>query len=495
MTAEYILSIDQGTTSSRAILFDLSGVPIAQHQLPITQTYPNNGWVEHDPMEILQTVVTCCQQVVKSAGLTWSSIIAVGISNQRETTICWDKQTGQPVYPAIVWQDRRTAADCQALQSNYDLIRHITDSTGLKLDPYFSATKIKWILENVEGSYERAKAGDLLFGTIDSFLIWHLTDGQVHATDATNASRTLLFNIKTQHWNETLLKQFDIPSGMLPEVKDSNAMFGITSKALLGAELPITGVAGDQQAALVGQACFNPGMVKSTYGTGCFMMMNTGTQVVRSQHQLISTVAYRLNGEVTYAIEGSIFVAGSAVQWLRDTLRLIQSAEESSALAESVPDTNGVYLVPAFTGLGAPYWDPDARGAILGLTRDTGIAHIVRAALEAVCYQSADLLEAIQDDAGQQYTNLRVDGGMAVNDWFMQFLSDICHVNVERPVCVESSALGAAMLAGLGAGCFRSLSEIGTHWRQSSVFRPKMSEDMRGKMMQSWRNAVKRIVK
>lgn len=495
MSSDLILSIDQGTTSSRAMLFDLAGRPIAQHQLPIAQSYPRNGWVEHNPQEILDTVVTCCREMIKSARVDGSSIKAIGISNQRETTICWDRQTGEAVYPAIVWQDRRTAAECQALQSDYDLIKAVTDKTGLKLDPYFSATKLQWLLSNVEGLRERAEAGEVLFGTVDCFLVWHLTDGHVHATDATNASRTLLFNINSMCWDDALLRQFNIPQEMLPEVRSSNATFGVTTTALLGCEVPITGIAGDQHAALIGQACFKLGMVKSTYGTGCFMMMNTGDQVVQSQHHLISTIAYQIDNDVTYAIEGSIFVAGSAVQWLRDALKLINSAEESAALAQSVSDTNGVYLVPAFTGLGAPYWDPDARGAILGLTRDTGIAHIVRAALEAVCYQSADLLEAIQEDAGQRYTALRVDGGMAVNDWFMQFLADICHVEVERPICVESSALGAAMLAALGAGCFESLADIGMHWQQERAFVSQLSSSRRSEMMQAWRNAVKRVVK
>lgn len=494
MSSSFILAIDQGTTSSRAIVFNEAGQVVSQHQLPITQSYPHNGWVEHDPEEILQTVIQCCQQAVQKSQVDWQSIKAIGISNQRETTVCWERKTGQAIYPAIVWQDRRTADDCLSFQQDAHFIKQLQSKTGLRMDPYFSATKLKWILEHVDGAKEQASQGALAFGTIDSFLIWHLTGGRVHATDATNAARTLLFNIHTQSWDEALLKAFSIPASILPSVLDSNARFGVTSKAVLGAELPITGVAGDQQAAFFGQACFERGMVKSTYGTGCFLMMNTGDDVVQSRHQLISTIGYRVNGKVTYALEGSIFVAGSAVQWLRDALNLIDSADQSAILAESVSDTNGVYLVPAFTGLGAPYWDPTARGAILGLTRDTGIAHIVRAALEAVCYQTADLLAAIQDDTDIDCQSLRVDGGMVVNDWLMQFLADVCGVQVERPVCIETSARGAAMLAGLGCDLYESIEQIAQCWQLGRVYLPQLPADKRGDLLVGWQRAVERIV-
>lgn len=494
MSSSFILAIDQGTTSSRAILFNEQGQAVSQHQLPITQSYPHNGWVEHDPEEILQTVIQCCQLAVKKSQIDWQSVKAIGISNQRETTVCWERKTGRAIYPAIVWQDRRTASDCLNFQQDAHFIKQLQSKTGLRMDPYFSATKLKWILEHVDGANEQASQGALAFGTIDSFLMWHLTGGMVHATDATNAARTLLFNIHTQSWDQDLLEAFSIPASILPVVLDSNARFGVTSKAVLGAELPITGVAGDQQAAFFGQACFKRGMVKSTYGTGCFLMMNTGNDVVQSHHQLISTIGYRVNGETTYALEGSIFVAGSAVQWLRDTLNLIDSADQSAVLAESVPDTNGVYLVPAFTGLGAPYWDPTARGAILGLTRDTGIAHIVRAALEAVCYQTADLLAAIQDDTAIDCQSLRVDGGMVVNDWLMQFLADVCDVQVERPVCIETSARGAAMLAGLGCALYESIEQIAQCWQLSRVYLPQLPTDKRGDLLVGWQRAVERIV-
>lgn len=492
MTA-FILAIDQGTTSSRAMIFNRDGKPIHQHQIELTQHFPRNGWVEHDPEEIWRTTLTCCRKVITDASLRPTDITTIGISNQRETTIIWDRKTGKPIYPAIVWQDRRTADYCQQLLQQ-DVSQKIQEKTGLLLDPYFSATKIKWILNHVDGARAKAIHGDLAFGTVDTYLLWQLTGGKQHITDATNASRTLLFNIHTQRWDEELLDLFGIPQSLLPVVFDNCARFGRTDPAIFGHEIPITGMAGDQQAATVGQACFQPGMVKSTYGTGCFVLLNTGEKPVHSHHRLLTTVAYRINGKVTYGLEGSIFVAGAAVKWLRDTLHLIQSASETQVLSASVENTGGVYLVPAFTGLGAPYWDPQARGALLGLTRDTQIAHIVRATLEAVCYQTRDLMGAMMSDSAQVLETLRVDGGMATNDWLLQFLTDILQVNVERPRCVETSALGAAFLAGLGAGVYRSLSEIAELWQASKSFAPTMMNEKRETLYAGWRKAVDRVL-
>lgn len=495
MSQQFLLAIDQGTTSTRAILFDIHGRVKAQHQMALTQSYPCNGWVEHNPQEIWQGTVACCQSVIGKMSLSAVEIAGIGISNQRETTICWDKDTGKPIYPAIVWQDRRTANFCLELQQDFSIVNQIQAKTGLLVDPYFSATKIHWMLQHVDGARELAERGQLAFGTVDSYLIWQLTGGIEHVTDATNASRTLLFNIHTQDWDDELLELFDIPRSILPEVKDSNANFGSTYQDLFGSSVPITGVAGDQHAALVGQACFNPGMIKSTYGTGCFLMMNTGAKVVQSTHKMLSTVAYRINGKVNYALEGSIFVAGAAVQWLRDALNLIENASETALLAESVNDTAGVYLVPAFTGLGAPYWDPEARGAVLGLTRDTGIAHIVRAALEAVCYQTSDLLNAMQQDFGSEVSLLRVDGGMAVNNWLMQFLADVVAQPIERPQCTETSALGVAMLAGLGAGVYSSIDDASANWQLDKVFNVVMPADKRQRLLDGWHKAISKVVK
>lgn len=414
----YLLAIDQGTTSSRAILFSETGEHIGVAQQEFHQHFPEDGWVEHDPEDIWNSTVDVCQAVLRENNVSASDVAGIGITNQRETTIVWDRHTGEPVYKAIVWQDRRTAEFCDILKEE-GLEPWFTEKTGLLLDPYFSGTKVRWILDHVEGARERARKGDLLFGTVDTFLLWRLTGGQSHKTDATNASRTLLFNIHEQKWDEDLLARLNVPHQMLPEVEDCAADFGLTDPGLFGESIPVLGIAGDQQAALIGQGCFEQGMIKSTYGTGCFVIVNTGEEAIRSGNKLLTTVAYRLNGKVTYGLEGSIFIAGAAVQWLRDGLKLIASASESQAIAEGHPISHGVYLVPAFTGLGAPYWDPNARGAILGLTRDTGIADIVTATLQSVCFQTQDLLDAIQHD-GAIPTILRVDGGMVANDWVAQ---------------------------------------------------------------------------
>jgi len=485
----YILTIDQGTTSTRAILFDQTGTAAAVAQRELPQIFPDDGWVEHDPEDIWSHTVALTREVVtKAAG----PIAAIGITNQRETAVVWDRKTGKPVHNAIVWQDRRGAPLCRQLLDQ-GLEPMIQGKTGLLIDSYFSATKIAWILDNVPGARAAAEAGDLLFGTIDCFLLYRLTGGRVHATDITNASRTMLYNIHDLRWDEDLLKLFRIPASMLPQVQDNAGKFGESDPATIGVKLPIGGMAGDQQSALIGQACFKPGMIKSTYGTGCFALLNTGSKAMASKNRLLTTIGYRLKGELAYAIEGSIFVAGAAVQWLRDGLKLIQQAGETEALARSIAGNNGVYLVPAFTGLGAPYWDPSARGAIFGLTRDTGIAEIVRSALEAVCYQTRDLMEAMASDAGQAAQKLRVDGGMVKNDWVMQFLADILNVPVERPVVAETTALGAAICAGLGTGVFSSLDEVSATWRRDRTFNPSMPEVDRQHLYKGWRAAVKRV--
>ncbi|EKF73768.1 glycerol kinase [Alcanivorax hongdengensis A-11-3] len=487
----HILAIDQGTTSSRAIVFDAAGRAIGQAQKEFRQHFPHDGWVEHDAMEIWNDCLALCRQALRNAKLDARDLAAIGITNQRETTVLWDRQTGEPVAPAIVWQDRRTASTCAALKEAGHEAR-VQEKTGLLLDPYFSATKLAWLLDNVPGVRARAEAGELAFGTIDCWLLWKLTRGRSHATDATNASRTLLFNIHQQCWDDDLLTLFNIPACLLPEVKDCAADFGQCCPELLGAAVPVAGIAGDQQAALVGQACFEPGMVKSTYGTGCFMVMNTG-KAVASRNRLLTTVGYRLNGETHYALEGSIFVAGAAIQWLRDGLNLISHASETEALARQVGSAGGVYLVPAFTGLGAPWWDPDARGALLGLTRDTGIAEVVTAGLEAVCYQSRDLLEAMAADCGTRPTTLRVDGGMVVNNWLSQTLADVLGVCVDRPEVTETTALGAAYLAGLGVGLYDSLERIAEQWRCEREFSPQLEEGERQRRYQGWRDAVARV--
>ncbi len=490
--SSYLLAIDQGTTSSRAILFNREGQIAAIAQQEFTQHFPNDGWIEHDPDDLWESVVATCRQVLEKAQIAASDVAGVGITNQRETTLLWDRSTGKPLYNAIVWQDRRTSEQCQSLrdQSHTETVQA---KTGLLIDPYFSATKLAWLLDNVEGARERAERGELAFGTVDSFLIWRLTGGKQHVTDATNASRTALFNIHSQQWDEELLTLFNIPASLLPEVKDSSDDFGMVEADLLGAELPIAGVAGDQQAALVGQACFKPGMGKSTYGTGCFMIVNTGDTPSLSQNRLLTTVGYRLNGKPTYAMEGSIFVAGATVQWLRDGLNLFADAAETEALAKETRYGHSVYLVPAFTGLGAPYWDPKARGAIFGLTRDTGIAEIVAAGLQAVCYQTRDLQHCMNDDMDATPSKLRVDGGMVKNSWLMQFLADMLDIEVDRPTILETTALGAAYLAGLRLGWYDSLEEIEQLWRCEKSFLPSMDSATRESLYQGWLDAVSRV--
>lgn len=488
--AQYILSIDQGTTSSRSILFNEQAEPVAVAQREFSQHFPRDGWVEHDPEEIWDTTVQVIRQVVEEKGVQPAEIAAFGIANQRETTLLWDRSSGEPIYNAIVWQDRRTADFCAQLKAEgFESV--VTEKTGLLLDPYFSATKIKWLLDNVDGARRRAERGELAFGTIDTFLLWRLTGGKVHKTDATNASRTLLFNIFSQQWDETLCQKMDIPMTILPSVEDSSAEFGSSLNKFLGREIPITGIAGDQQAALIGQCCFDPGMTKSTFGTGCFVIMNTGSEAVRSHNKLLTTVAYRLDGKVTYGLEGSIFVAGAAVQWLRDGLKLISDASETEAIARQTGSSSGVYLVPAFTGLGAPHWDPNARGAIFGLTRDTGIGEIVTATLQSVCFQTRDLLEAMASD-GCVPTLLRVDGGMIANDWLAQFLADTLDTVVDRPKVTETTALGACFLAGLKVGVFDSLDGVRSRWQEQRRFEPLMGSEERDRLYAGWCEAVER---
>lgn len=488
--ADFILSIDQGTTSSRAILFDLKGEPQAVAQKELPQIFPQPGWVEHDPEQIWADVQQVCREVLakRPAGTP----AAIGITNQRETTVVWSRKTGKPIHNAIVWQDRRGAPLCRKLiDEGWE--PKIQAKTGLLIDSYFSGTKVRWFLDNVSGAQEAAERGELALGTIDSFLLWRLTGGKQHVTDVTNACRTMLFNIHKMDWDEELLDLFKVPKSMLPRVLECADDFGSSSQETLGIALPVRGVAGDQQAALIGQACFQPGMIKSTYGTGCFALLNTGKRAVASTNRLLTTVGYKIKGELAYANEGSIFVAGAAVQWLRDGLKLIQQAGDTEALARSVAGTNGVYLVPAFTGLGAPYWDPAARGAILGLTRDTGIAEIVRSALEAVCYQTRDLMEAMAADAGGATSKLRVDGGMVRNDWVMQFLADILNVPVERPAVTETTAAGAAACAALGVGLLGGIDDIAANWQRDRVFTPAMNPELRDQLYKGWRAAVKRV--
>jgi len=484
-----VLALDQGTTSSRAILFDEAGKPRGTAQAELPQIYPAPGWVEHDAGRIWTDTLDCARRLVQMSGA--DRIAAVGITNQRETTVLWDRRSGEPVANAIVWQDRRTAALCDRLRPQWQ--ETIQDRTGLIIDPYFSATKLAWLLDNLPDARRRAEAGELAFGTIDSWLLWKLTGGKVHATDATNASRTMLYDIRKGRWDKDLLDLFGIPAALLPEVRDSSGRFGETAKDLFGRPLPITGIAGDQQAATFGQAAFAAGAGKSTYGTGCFLVLNTGETLVRSQNRLLSTIAWQLDGRPTYAIEGSIFVAGAAVQWLRDGLRLIAAAGESEALARGIEDTGGVYLVPAFTGLGAPHWDAEARGAILGLTRASGIGEIVRAALEAVAYQTRDLLEAMRADGAGKLAALRVDGGLVVNDWAMQFLADMVDLPVERPVVTETTALGAAYLAGLAVGLYPDMDRIAAQWQRQRRFDPAMPAERRERLYSGWRDAIARV--
>ena len=485
-----ILAIDQGTTSSRALLFNSSGDQLGLGQEEFKQHFPANGWVEHDANEIWTTTLRSCRTAIANAKVDASDIACIGITNQRETTVVWDRNTGEPVYHAIVWQDRRTSEFCQQLrdQGQSETIQH---KTGLLLDPYFSATKVRWILENVDGARERAERGELAFGTVDCFLLWKLTGGAEHATDATNASRTMLFNIREQQWDAELLALFSIPESLLPQVKDCAADFGESEASLFGTSIPITGILGDQQAAAFGQGCFTAGMAKSTYGTGCFLLMNTGEELVTSKNRLLGTVAYRLNGVTTYAVEGSIFMAGATMQWLRDEMRLLHNASQSEAMAEDTVDDLSVYLVPAFTGLGAPYWDTDARGAIFGMTRDTGAKEIVTAGLLSVCYQTRDLVEAIAAD-GATLQTLRVDGGMVNNNYLLQKLSDILAADVHRPTVIETTALGAAYVAGLHVGLFASLEEIQSKWQLDREFAPQQSEEWRAARYNGWLEAVRR---
>ncbi len=487
----YILAIDQGTTSTRAMVFDgAMGVVVSEHK-EFAQHFPNSGWVEHDPLDLWGTTLATCNDALRNAGISAGQISAIGITNQRETTIVWDQTTGEPIYNAIVWQDRRTADQCRSLR-DADHGEMITERTGLLVDPYFSGTKLGWILDHVEGARARASNGELLFGTVDSFLIWKLTGGAVHATDATNAARTMLYDIRKGRWSKTICDLLDIPMQMLPEVKDSAADFGETNAAIFGVPIPICGVAGDQQAAAVGQACFEPGMMKSTYGTGCFALLNTGETPVVSKNRLLTTIAYQLDGKPTYALEGSIFVAGAVVQWLRDGLHIISDAAETQALAAQADPHQNVVIVPAFVGLGAPYWNAECRGAAFGLTRGTGPAEMAKAALESVGYQTRDLLEAMSADwqaTGVQPT-LRVDGGMSASDWAMQFLSDIIGAPVDRPKIRETTALGAAWLAGMHVGLYPDQATFAARWACETEFTPKMEEATRQDKYASWKKAV-----
>ena len=490
-----IMALDQGTTSSRTILFDQNYHIVGQAQQEFTQHFPADGWVEHDPMDIWNTTLATAKQALANAGISAADIAAIGITNQRETTVIWDRHSGQPIYNAIVWQDRRTAALCNQLKDQ-GLEATVTKKTGLLLDPYFSATKVAWILDNVDGARAQAERGELAFGTVDSWLLWNLTGGE-HATDATNASRTMLYNIHNGDWDDELLALFNIPRSLLPTVKDSAADFGTTS--LLGEAINIYGIAGDQQAATMGQACFDIGMMKSTYGTGCFALLNTGDTAVASTNRLLTTIAYQLDGEPTYALEGSIFIAGAAVQWLRDGLGIIESASQSGQLAEDADSSQAVYMVPAFTGLGAPWWDADARGAILGLTRGTGPAEIAKAALESVCYQTLDLLNAMRADWTQGAsqgadTVLRVDGGMVASDWTMQCLADILQAPVDRPVIAETTALGAAWLAGSRAGVWPGQEGFAASWQLDNNFAPQMPIEQRDIKVAGWNKAVRRVL-
>jgi len=490
---KYILALDQGTTSSRAIVFDREGRIVGVCQKEFNQIYPKPGWVEHDPVEILESQIFVAKEVLKKANIKPEDIAAIGITNQRETTVVWDKNTGKPVYNAIVWQCRRTAPICDELKAK-GLSEVIRNKTGLVIDAYFSGTKIKWILDNVEGVREKAKKGEVLFGNIDTWLIWNLTGGKVHVTDYSNASRTMLFNINSLEWDKDILKELDIPENILPKVCPSSYVYGYTSKDIFGVEIPISGDAGDQQAALFGQACFLPGMAKNTYGTGCFMLMNTGEKLVHSNNGLLTTIAWGINGKVEYALEGSIFIAGAAIQWLRDELKLIENAAESERYATSVKDSNGVYVVPAFVGMGAPYWDMYARGAILGLTRGANKAHIIRATLESIAYQTRDVLEVMQQDSGIKLKNLKVDGGAVVNNFLMQFQADILGVNVLRPVVTETTALGAAYLAGLSVGYWKDIDEISSKWKVDKIFEPLMDERTRQEKYSGWKKAVNRVL-
>jgi glycerol kinase len=487
----FLLAIDQGTSSSRAVIYDHAMAVVTSAQQEFPQIYPQPGWVEHDPEAIWRSVRSVTAGAMHDAGIGAADVTAIGITNQRETTVVWDRATGECVYNAIVWQDRRTAEYCRTLKGEGHEAR-VSEKTGLRLDPYFSATKIGWILDNVDGARARAEAGRLAFGTIDSFLLWRLTEGRVHATDASNASRTMLFNIQTQEWDAELLEIFNIPQCMLADVKDCAAEFGDATDDCVGGSIPIMGMAGDQQAALIGQAGFKPGMTKSTYGTGCFVIANTGAEALRSENQLLTTVAMRLDGEVSYGLEGSVFVAGSAIQWLRDEMRLVESAAETEAIAIKTGVVNDVVVVPAFAGLGAPYWDPDARGGIFGVTRGSNREQVVTATLQSVAYQTHDLISAMAED-GISPAVIRVDGGMVANDWFLQFLADILDTPVERPVNVESTVLGAAYLAAYAAGVLTSIDQIAEYWQCESRYEPAMAQDQREVLLDGWKAAVARV--
>jgi glycerol kinase len=488
----YVLALDQGTTSSRALVFDRSGVPVASAAHEFTQHFPEPGWVEHDPEEIWQSQLRALRDAVARAGIDAGEIAAIGIANQRETTVVWDRQSGRAIRPAIVWQSRQTAPICEDLRRR-GLEDRIRERTGLVVDAYFSASKIKWILDQVPGARERARRGELAFGTVDSWLIHKMTGGAVHATDFSNASRTMIYDIRSLRWDPELCAELDVPPAMLPEVRDSAGSFGETTPDVLGGvRIPITGVAGDQQAALFGQVCFEPGSTKNTYGTGCFMLMNTGEAPRRSQSGLLTTIAWAIEGSVEYALEGSVFVAGAAVQWLRDQLGMISSAAQTESIARSVADTGGVYLVPAFTGLGAPYWDPEARGAIVGLTRGTGRAHLVRAVLEAIAYQSRDVLQCFEQDTGLRATELQVDGGAAANDFLMQFQADLLGIRVRRPRVLETTGLGAAYLAGLSVGLWKDREQIRSQWQEERRFEPRMEREERDRLYAAWLRAVER---
>ena len=489
---EFIISIDQGTTSSRSILFNLQGRPIYSSQKEFKQYFPKSGWVEHDPEEIWNTTKKTLIDVISKAKILKGQVLTIGITNQRETTILWNKKTGKPVYKAIVWQDRRTEPYCKNLRDN-NKETLIFNKTGLLIDPYFSATKVKWVLENVPLAKKLMKKKQLLFGTIDTFLIWRLTKGNIHATDATNASRTMLYNISSNKWDEGILKLLKIEKNILPQVKDSSDDFGSTHSSITGKSIPITGVVGDQQAATIGQCCFDPGSLKCTYGTGAFVLLNTGSKIIYSKNRLLTTIAYRIKGKTTYAMEGSIFIAGAGVQWLRDKMKFISKASETEKIVKSLKDNKGIYLVPAFTGLGAPYWDANARGVLCGLTRDTGPKEIIRATIESVAYQTNDLFEAMKHD-GLKPSLVKVDGGMVMNNWFSQFLSDVVNVKVLRPKVRETTALGAAFMAGLHIGVYKSLKDISKNWKLDRNFTPKINSKTRNILVSGWSASIKKTL-
>ena len=486
---KYILSLDQGTTSSRCIIYDKKGNMISVAQKEFKQIYPKDGWVEHDPIEIWSTQMGVAQEALLKASCTYEDIEAIGITNQRETTVVWDKDTGMPVYNAIVWQCRRTAEYCDSLieAGHSDMIRQ---KTGLLIDAYFSGTKLKWILDNVEGAREKAEAGKLLFGTIETWLIWKMTDGRVHVTDYSNASRTMMFNINTLEWDDEILEILNVPKAMLPEPKPSSCVYGETGTTIFGGPIKIAGAAGDQQAALFGQTCFEPGEGKNTYGTGCFLLMNTGEKPIFSKNGLVTTIAWGLDGKVNYALEGSVFVCGAAIQWLRDEINIMEKSSDSEAMALAVEDSCGLYVVPAFVGLGAPYWDPYARGAVLGITRGANKNHLVRATLESLAYQTNDLIQAMTDDLGSCLVSLKVDGGACANNFLMQFQSDVLNCKVERPVCIETTSLGAAYLAGLATGYWKSKEDVLENWQVDKTFEPTMEDEKRQEMLAGWAKAV-----